>query len=351
MIDGMSVTVYDGRDTLEVVGESYRQDNLWAIVGTPRTSDRIQQPAIAILVLETGNEYDDNAIAVWISGAQVGYLSRDDARDYRQGLEALSAVSPVALHATIVGGGHGDSLALLGVFLDHDPADFGITSESHFATSVELRTGLSQAFMTDRQDDSYDLSWYNSLPIDNRRAIARLQTLLEHDPDPIDRHFMFTELESRWYRIRDAESGALVEYDSVCAQHDSEMERIRADLFAKFGAVPLLETYKQQCVRQQKAKNYERGQWWAQRGLALYGDDAHSQDWTDDLRKRLATFRTKLEAPAPRPRQRPSLQTVAVTSELEILTCTRCGCTWERLRQRGRKPLLCSTCSASSLPQ
>ena len=75
MIDGMSVTVYDGRDTLEVVGESYRQDNLWAIVGTPQTSDQIQHQATAILVPETGNEYDDNAIAVWISGLQVGYLS------------------------------------------------------------------------------------------------------------------------------------------------------------------------------------------------------------------------------------------------------------------------------------
>ena len=127
-----------------------------------------------------------------------------------------------------------------------------------FATSGELRTGLSEAFMTDRQDDSYDLSWYDSLPIDNRRAIAKLQTLLENDPDPIDRHLHVHGTRGTVVQNRDAEPGALLEYDAVCVQHDSEMDRIRAELFAKFGAVPLLETYKQQCVRQQKAKDYGR---------------------------------------------------------------------------------------------
>ena len=40
-------------------------------------------------------------------------------------------------------------------------------------------------------------------------------------------------------------------------QHDTEMDRIRPALHAKFsGAVPLLETYKQQCIRLQKAKDW-----------------------------------------------------------------------------------------------
>ena len=118
MIEGMSVTVHEGSDTLEVVGESYRQDNLWNIVGVPRTSQSIRHRTMAVLVPETGNQYDDNAIAVWAMGVQVGYLSRENAQNYRPGLDRLAHAGPVALRATIVGGGHGDNLALLGIFLD-----------------------------------------------------------------------------------------------------------------------------------------------------------------------------------------------------------------------------------------
>ncbi len=348
MVQGMSVTVHEGSETLEVVGESYRQDNLWNIVGVPRTSQSIRHRTLGVLVPETGNEYDENAIAVWTMGVQVGYLSREDAQKYRPGLDRLAQAGPVALQATIVGGGHGDKLALLGIFLDHDPADFGIRPEANDRHAGELRTGLSEAFMTDRQDDSYDLSWYYSLPEDTRRAIAKLKSLLAAETDPIDRHFMFAELEWRIYKLRDVEPGALLDYDSVCAQHDSEMDRIRPALFSKFGTLPLLETYKQQCVRQQKAKDFQRGHWWAERGLALYGQDAHSQDWTDDLRKRLSTFRAKLDAPVPNPKARPATREVEVASEVQILTCSKCLCSWERLRQRGRKPLLCPTCAAST---
>ena len=348
MIDGMSINVYEGSDTLEVVGESHRQDNLWTIVGAPRTSQSIRHRTLAVLVPETGNQYDDNAIAVWAMGVQVGYLSRENAQSYRPGLDRLAQASPVALRATIVGGGHGDNLALLGIFLDHDPADFGLEPTGQLGHDGELRTGLSEAFMTDRQDDTYDLRWYYSLPEDTRRAIAKLKSLLAAETDPIDRHFMFAELEWRIYKLRDVEPGALLDYDSVCAQHDSEMERIRPALFSKFGTLPLLETYKQQCVRQQKAKDFQRGHWWAERGLALYGQDAHSQDWTNDLRKRLSTFRAKLDAPVPNPKARPATREVEVASEVEILTCSKCLCSWERLRQRGRKPLLCPTCAAST---
>jgi hypothetical protein len=198
----------------------------------------------------------------------------------------------VGLSATIVGGGRSGPPSL-GIFLDHNPTDFGLTA----APELQLRTGLSEAFATDLADDSYDLSWFQALPDDTRRAIAKLRTLLDHDPDSIDRHFMFCELESRLYRLRDVEPDALTDYDDVCRTHDAEMTAIRPALFTKFGTLPLLETYKQQAIRQQKAKNWTEGLRWARRGLELYGDDAFSQDWVDDLRKREAHFVAKLEPP------------------------------------------------------
>jgi hypothetical protein len=201
--------------------------------------------------------------------------------------------------------------------------------------------------MTDRQDDSYDLSWYNDLPQDTRRAVAKLKSLLVSDPDPIDRHFMYSELEARLYRLRDVEPDALADYDAVCTQHDAEMDLIRPALHTKFGAVPLLETYKQQCVRLRKAKAFDRGLWWAERGLVLYGNDAGSQDWVDDLRKRADLFRAKLETPATRPKG-VEPEAVELVAEVEPLTCTRCGATWERVRVRGRKPLLCPACAGTA---
>jgi hypothetical protein len=348
MVPGVTVNVYEGPETLEVVGESYRQDNLWAIVDTPRTGNRVDVAILAVLVPETANEHDANAIAVWVSGLHVGYLAREDALEYRPGLERLMADGPVALRGRVVGGGYEDGLARLGVFLDHDPIDFGLADAAASPVTYqprigELRTGLSQAFQTDLLDDSYDLGWLYALPTDTRRGVHQLRSLLESDPDPIDRHFMYSELESRLYRLRDVEPAALADYDEACTQHDSEMSAIRPALHAKFGAMPLLETYRQQCIRQQKAKDFTRGLWWAERGLELYGNDAASQDWTDDLRNRAGNFRSKLSAAAPTERRQSTA--LAATGEMESLTCGRCQMTWERVRVRGRKPLLCPSCA------
>lgn len=75
------------------------------------------------------------------------------------------------------------------------------------ALAGPMRTGLAEALLTDAEDDSYDLSWLHRLPSDPLTAIRELRRLLEHDPDPIDRHFMFGELEDRLYRSRDVFSG------------------------------------------------------------------------------------------------------------------------------------------------
>jgi len=89
-----------------------------------------------------------------------------------------------------------------------------------------MRTGFTEAWLTDAEEDSYDLSWFNQLPEADRPAIAMLRELLATDPDPIDRHFQFCELETRLYRSRELYESALAEYHRACALHDAEMEQI-----------------------------------------------------------------------------------------------------------------------------
>jgi hypothetical protein len=111
-------------------------------------------------------------------------------------------------------------------------------------------SGLSDALATDEADDAYDLSWMNNLPADDLRAIKMLRQLLERESDTIDRHFMHAHLEALLYRCRDVFASALDEYDQACRHHDAEMDGIRAAFVAKWGQVPVLETYKQMAIRQ-----------------------------------------------------------------------------------------------------
>jgi hypothetical protein len=60
MVDGLTVAVVEGHDDLEVVGESFYQDNLWGLVGG-RSRDRVRQEIHAVLVAEHDNRYDANA--------------------------------------------------------------------------------------------------------------------------------------------------------------------------------------------------------------------------------------------------------------------------------------------------
>lgn len=209
-----------------------------------------------------------------------------------------------------------------------------------------MRTGLHEAVATDDGDDRYDLDWLDDLPEDPRSSVKKLRELLERESDAISRHFMFSRLESDLYRLRDEEGEALARYDDACRAHDVEMQTIRPVLLEKFGSIPLLETYRQQSIRQQKVRNWNDGLWWAERGLSSYGEDAYKQDWVDDLRKRASHFRAKIETgAAPEvPTKRAKVPTNVAA--MESLTCTRCGRTWQRTRSRGRKPVLCDTCRA-----
>lgn len=205
-----------------------------------------------------------------------------------------------------------------------------------------MDTGLTDAMVTDDDDDAYDLSWVADLPEDPIRAISMLRQLLEHERDPIDRHFVFHHLEEALYRSRDAFASALDEYDECCRQHDAEMETIRTAFMGKWGQIPWLHTYKQMAIRHQKTHHLEDALWWAERGLAIYGENAARADAVEDLRKRAESYRAKLAQAKPRP-PRPRQPE---EPEMEALTCANCGREFQRVRTRGRKPTLCPECRA-----
>lgn len=172
--------------------------------------------------------------------------------------------------------------------------------------------------------------------------------MLETDSDPIDRHYLMSELEKRLYRCRDAFSSALEDFDAACRQHDLEMVAIRPALFEKFGKIPLIDTYRQAAVRCQKARDWEAMRDWTERGIKVYGDQAARQDAVEDLHKRLAYATVKIEGankPSP-PRQAKAVVTMMTTKsgEIEGLICADCGRTFKRVRTRGRKPHTCPAC-------
>lgn len=352
---GIRPILLAGHDTLEVVGESRYQDDLWRLAGGFRV-DRIRCAVMAVLVPEPGNPHDSNAVQVLINGCLVGYLSREDAAVYLPGLLRLMALheTPVALTGHIVGGGHReDGIGMLGVFLDHNPADFGLRP-SQISHIGELRTGLSEAIATDLEDDSYDLSWYEHLSGGHTPGdIVALRKLLENEHDPIDRHFMLAELGKCLYKSRDAFTSALQEFDAVCVQHDAEMESIRPALCDKFGSVPVIEMYRQAAIRCQKARDWSRMRFWAERGLTVYGPDAARAEAVVDLKKRLAYADLRIAAAkAPRPAGRVARAATSASkpagATTETLVCSKCGANFQRVRSRGRKPLRCPSCRVTS---
>ncbi len=368
----VAVSLFTGEKQLEVVGESNYQPALWAACGGT-LGDRIRHSVVTVLVPEPQNTYDSNAIAVQIDGATVGYLPRDTAVKYRPGLLKLMEQNGgyIALEGVVVGGGsYNDGPGRLGLWLKHDPRDFGIeqsTDGRQVGTATRprtdagsMRTGFTEAGLTDLEDDSYDLSWYDDLPEADRPAIATLRELLARDRDPVDRHFQFAELERRLYRCRDLYDTALEEFDAACEFHDAEMETICEAFRKKWGKVPLLETYRQMAIRQQKKQDWQSCLWWADRGLALYGTSSAREEAVEDLLKRRNRALAKLRPPrtqgagpasgtkTTRSSADPSDGLVsapaASAGEVEVLLCGRCGVSFERLRIRGRKPQLCPGC-------
>src|SRR5207253_8441983 len=115
---------FGGSQPLDVVGESFYQEALRKIVGL--TNEHVRIPVTASLLPEVDNQYDRNAISVWISGLKVGHLSRADAAMFRPGLLNLQRQvgAVIALPGVVVGGGEGRPS--YGVFLNCNPAAFGL---------------------------------------------------------------------------------------------------------------------------------------------------------------------------------------------------------------------------------
>lgn len=352
MLDGIAVRHYEGHASLEVVGESHHQDELRTLAGVAAGRARVSQ--FALLVPETGNIYDESAVGVWVAGLQVGHLGRSDAADLRAGIIRLIEESgkAVALTALIVGGGvRGDGReAMLGVWLSYAPEDFGRpTFATDPAATSGFRTGLSEAIGTDEADDSYDLSWIDDLPLEPGRRLPRLRALVATEDDPISRHYLMRTLESDLYALRDLHPGILEEYDEVATAHDQEMSVIRPALLTKFGYLPLLETYKQCTIRHAKAGQLDTALWWANRGVAIYGADAHDESWVNDLGGRADRLQEKARR-RDQPKKEPAVKRAASAGDsatIEILTCLTCGKTFEPARTRGRKPHQCPGCRAA----
>jgi hypothetical protein len=127
----VEAALLEGREDLEVVGESYHQADLWRVVGgRQRPEADVRVDVYAMLLAEDGNPHDPNAVSVWIDGLMVGYLPRDQARTLRPGLLAVQEREgkPIALQGVIAGGGmRDDGPGRIGVFLRYDAEDFGFS--------------------------------------------------------------------------------------------------------------------------------------------------------------------------------------------------------------------------------
>jgi len=164
MRNGAQVALLDGDEDLEVVGESYYQDNLWHLAGAQPGEQLVREDIYAVLVAEDDNPYDSNAVAIWINGLKVGHLSRANARRYRPGLLAQQETRgmPIALAGVITGGGiRRDGLGKLGVFLNHDPRDFGLPARSDRISDWGYRSGEPDGPFAGDWFRQNSLKWWN----------------------------------------------------------------------------------------------------------------------------------------------------------------------------------------------
>jgi len=120
----------DGDFDVEVVGESFYQDNLKALVGKHKASG-CRVYGTGVLCPEENNPYDKQAVAVYVKtdedqpGRQVGHLSRQNARQFRRRLKAKKlGTRPTLCDAVIVGGKrYKGKRQSYGVWLDMKPFD------------------------------------------------------------------------------------------------------------------------------------------------------------------------------------------------------------------------------------
>ena len=93
-------------DEYDIVGESHYQSALLKLFG-PKRGHGISENCAAVLIAEPDNRYDKNAVRCEISGLRVGYLSREDAKEFSEYMRRQNVRSIRV--AAIVSGGWRDS--------------------------------------------------------------------------------------------------------------------------------------------------------------------------------------------------------------------------------------------------
>jgi hypothetical protein len=78
LIDSGSEPLDDSEYVYDVVGESYRRDNLTALIRAHKAFDTGQIFSTAVLEMEPTNEFDSSAVKVVVEGTQVGYIPKFD---------------------------------------------------------------------------------------------------------------------------------------------------------------------------------------------------------------------------------------------------------------------------------
>ena len=299
--DESNLVILDGDDDLDVVGESYQQNNLWELAG-PRSSEKTRVEVIGYLIPEPENKYDPNAIGVWIQNKKVGFIAKELAREIVDDLLELMSKhngSLIGLRGVIAGGGHyDDGPGQLGVFLEY-PADlFGQNIKSpslEFVPGAIMNTGFSGMFATDDADDAYDLSWVNNLSQNPTERILDLREVLKTNTEPLSRHLAFVSLEDLLYDYKEVFPDALVQYDEICTNHATELQTsIRDAMIKKWGKLPNLQVHRQSSIRHAKAKNLTKALEWAELGIETYGTDSFKEEWVLDLKKRVVTLTNRI---------------------------------------------------------
>jgi hypothetical protein len=78
LIDSSSQALDDSEYVYDVVGESYRRDNLTALIRAHKAFETGQIFSTAVLEIEPTNEFDSSAVKVVVEGTQVGYIPKFD---------------------------------------------------------------------------------------------------------------------------------------------------------------------------------------------------------------------------------------------------------------------------------
>jgi hypothetical protein len=74
---------------LDGVGESYRPGNWKQLVGSTPLNQEFKQQVLVTVVPEKNNPHDKNAVALYVDGIHLGYLSGSDAKKYRPEIDRV----------------------------------------------------------------------------------------------------------------------------------------------------------------------------------------------------------------------------------------------------------------------